>query len=316
LSPEPVYESDPNAQPDSDFEPGTVAHLVAGNHGRLLDARRTPIVVLGTAPDTGTFELEVVAFEDKGARWDIELEHVDRFQFERGSAQLERDQITVLQAAVDRLDVMTAIPSQPEDRAQTERQITERALLAREFVSGEAPRVALASYISSLGLADVEAGFAERWVSNPGSGELVKGHAMILARLGLCAYHGKIQRSPDLFAGTWSAERRAEHIVSRLGFVRELYAQLGQSRVILFRGMASEAPFRLPEPRSFLSATFEPRVAEAHFAGSPRTVAAALYRQSVPIERLFMTYRETAAFSGQFRESEAVLLGDPASPLF
>ena len=29
-----------------------------------------------------------------------------------------------------------------------------------------------------------------------------------------------------------------------------------------------------------------------------------------------MTHRETAAMNRQFRESEAILLGDPASPLF
>jgi len=29
-----------------------------------------------------------------------------------------------------------------------------------------------------------------------------------------------------------------------------------------------------------------------------------------------MTYRETRAMNRQFRESEAVLIGDPASPLF
>ena len=33
-------------------------------------------------PATGTWELEVLAFEDAGARWILELERVDHFQFE------------------------------------------------------------------------------------------------------------------------------------------------------------------------------------------------------------------------------------------
>ena len=75
-------------------------------------------------------------------------------------------------------------------------------------------------------------------------------------------------------------------------------------------------PLEPPRAQAFVSATFDPAVADAHFAGGVTTIAAALYRQSVPVERLFMTYRETPAMNRQFRESEGVLLGDPSSPLF
>ena len=170
--------------------------------------------------------------------------------------------------------------------------------------------------MTELGLAELEQTFANRFVSNASSGEVVKGHAIVLARLGLCPYDGKIQRDPTLFAGDWSEERRAEHILARLAFVGELFAAEGVEAVTLYRGLASDVPLRPPKHPSFVSATFDRRVAEAHFAGAATTIAAALYRQVVAVERLFMTYRETRAMNRQFCESEGVLLGDPGSPLF
>jgi hypothetical protein len=44
--------------------------------------------------------------------------------------------------------------------------------------------------------------------------------------------------------------------------------------------------------------------------------SARLDRQIVPLERVFMTYLETAAMNRQFREAEAVLFEDPDNPAF
>ena len=77
----------------------------------------------------------------------------------------------------------------------------------------------------------------------------------------------------DLFAGDWAEERRAAHVVARLAFVRELFAPEG-GHVTLYRGLASERPLEPPRGASFVSATFDPAVAEAHFGGGPTTVAA------------------------------------------
>lgn len=41
-----------------------------------------------------------------------------------------------------------------------------------------------------------------------------------------------------------------------------------------------------------------------------------LYRQPVPIERVFMTYFETAQMNRQFEEAEVVLFWDANNPLF
>jgi hypothetical protein len=82
-----IYESDPEAAPDSEFVPGELALLVAGNRGRLLDGRRTPVTVTAVRPATGDFEIEVGAFEDAGARWLLPLQDVGRFQFARDAAR-------------------------------------------------------------------------------------------------------------------------------------------------------------------------------------------------------------------------------------
>jgi hypothetical protein len=154
----------------------------------------------------------------------------------------------------------------------------------------------------------MEQAFAERYVSNPGAGELVKGHRIVLAELGLAPYVGKIVRDPGLFAGSWSRERRAEHILARLAFVPELFRAAGHETVTLWRGMSTEQPLEPLPPQSFVSATFSREVAKSHFAGTERSVASALYRNVVPVERLFMTYVETEAMNLQFLEAEAVLI--------
>jgi len=65
-----------------------------------------------------------------------------------------------------------------------------------------------------------------------------------------------------------------------------------------------------------VSCTFSPAVAEAHFAGGPSTTCAVMWRQTVNPDRLFMTFLETAAMNRQFKEAEAVLIGDPANRAF
>lgn len=313
---DPIYECDPSAAPDADFEPGTLAHLVPGNRGRMLDPRRTPVVVTRLLPEIAMFELEVAAFEDAGARWEIDAERVGRFQFEPGQAQASAAMVSTLEEASARFSQPLLVPCTDAGRDATAKRITATRSRARPFLPGESTIEALEAFLGDLGLAELDDAFARRFVSNPSSSELVKGHAIVLAKLGLCPYAGTIVRSADLFTGAWSEAHRAEHIVARLAFVRELFATEGVDRVTLYRGMAGDRPLEPPRAQSFVSTTFDPAVAEAHFAGSRTTTAAALYRQSVPVERLFMTHRETRAMNRLFRESEAVLIGDPASPLF
>jgi hypothetical protein len=317
-----IYESDPDAAPDSDFVAGELDRLVVGNRARLLDARRTPVAVTGVDPATGTFEVEIGAFEDAGARWVLPVEDVADFQFARATAIASVDAVAELERAVARFDRPDHVHADPAARAQTLRQVAAaRRRVDIPFAVDLAAHVArregdprlfalLAEHLGDL--ADMDRRLAAAFVSNPRSGEHVKGHAIVLAELGLCPYRGKAVRDPRAFDGEWSKERRAAHVVARLAFAGALWPD----DVTLYRAAATEGPLPAPRPSSFVSATFSPEVAGAHFEGGPRTRVAVLWRQSVAVERLFMSFLETAAMSERFREAEAILIADPSNRAF
>ena len=306
-----IYQSDPDSAPDEEFEPGRLEHLVTGNAGRLLDQRRTPVTVVGLDVETGMFEVEIGAFEDAGARWRVPMEDVGRFQFARGG---ERADAAPLAAAVERFDrPLTVEPGPPRERPDVRPALDARGVPARLDASALTADPELAAVARAVldehGLAEMDEAFARRYASNPWSGELVKGHAIVAAELGLAPYHGKVVRDPALFDGGWSKERRAEHLLVRLALTGELWTRAGATRVELFRGSAGEGTRRAERPSTFVSATFSRAVAEAHFAGGPRTRWAELATARVPVGRLLMTFWETAALNERYAEAEAILLG-------
>ena len=104
------FESDPDRAPDSDFEPGSASHLCVGNEGRLLDSRRTPVRVKDVWYETGLAGVEILAFEDRGAVWDVPFEEVGKYQFYRmesceGPLQSRRRE-TALVSASFRMDIV------------------------------------------------------------------------------------------------------------------------------------------------------------------------------------------------------------------
>jgi hypothetical protein len=323
-----VYQSSPDMAPDIDFEPGSLHHLVAGNRGRLLDPRRTPVSVAGVRLEVGFFDVRVEAFEDAGASWEVPLEEVSRFQFERGGRQATSGQVAAMEQAVARLAREQVVAARKADRARTEARITTQRkdadtwlaarsqfLAARRGLPDPATRrgdgalaADLEAYLRERDCWDVESAFAMQYVSNPGSGEMVKGHRIVLAELGLVSYAGAIVRDPSTFSGGLARARRADHIVRRLAFLRALLARLQIDQVRLWRGLSADAPLRRNEKRSFVSTTFDEAVARSHFDAGLDRPSRALVCQTVPCDRLFMTYLETAAMNARFLEAEAVLL--------
>lgn len=322
-----VYQSDPNPRPDSEFEPGTLAHLVPGNRGRMLDPRRTGVSLTALHPERGAMDLRIEAFEDKGAVWEIPFEEIGHYQFAKGSATADESVQAEARAAVERLDRPLEVPRNDDARADTlaclaayredaDRWLGGHARFFRE--GGELPdpdtrcgdsRLAadLTAYLGSHGLTGLESVFATRFVSNPYAGEMVKGHRLVMAELGLTPFRGKVVRDPDLFEGAWARERRREHILRRMAFVHAVFLRLELPRVNLFRGFSTTDPVRPPANRTFVSASFSLAVAKSHFT-SAADGTGVLYRHAVPVERLFMTYHETAQMNEQFLEAEAVVL--------
>jgi hypothetical protein len=330
-----VYESDPDKAPDSDFVPGLLRLIRVGNEGRMLDPRRTPVTVVGIHAQIGMFELEVSAFEDKGARWRLPLEDVGKFQFAHGSPEAGASEIEVFEQAVVRFDKSVTIEADPAvavvTRARLEDESRRASAWLREssefFATGRALPIDsgdgdpllfsdLARYLDTHGVADLEREVAETYVSNPHSGEVLKGHRIVLAEMGLVGYRGKIVRDPDTFTGRWAKNNRERHIVARLGFVRAMLGMAGLERIVLYRSLSFEGQPRGRNDATFVSSTFSRRLAESWLDTDEQRYTVVMTRQPVAVERVFMTFLETAAMNSRFREAEAVLLADEATQQF
>src|SRR5688500_1421704 len=98
------FQFDPNRAPDADFEPGELHHLCVGNEGRLLDFRRTPMRIIRRCDETGLATIEILAFEDKGALWDLPYEEAGRYQFNRGSSRASAEALARIEQAATRLN--------------------------------------------------------------------------------------------------------------------------------------------------------------------------------------------------------------------
>jgi hypothetical protein len=301
----------------------------------LLDARRTPVTVAGVDRALAVFEVVVEAFEDAGARWRLPLDYVARFQFARGGALLDEREAGALQGLVVEAMRALEVPATGAARAHTDRALALEGARVREAIASRAAlreldlaaHVAaregceeaitlLASLAAERGVAPLEQELARTYVSNPESGEIVKGHAIVLAEMGLCAYSGRIVVDESLFDGDGAKDRRRAHILLRLAFLRELMAAIGRDEVELYRGAAHEGAVPASRVPSLVAATFSREVATSHFDGGPTTRTALLARQRVPVGRLFMTFLETAAMNDRYREAEAVLIGDPGNLAF
>ncbi len=315
-----MHQRDPNQRPDADYEPATLRHLVPGNVGRLLDPRRTPMRVVGARPEVGMFDIEITGFEDAGARWVTPLERAGIFQVELGSATLEA--VGELEEAIARfnrpLKVQQAETTPPLTALREAAAPHARGLsVDTSGVKGEAVvHAALRAFMEGLGLWELEEAFARQFVCNPYSGELIKGHRIVMAELGLAEYVGTIVRDPATFEGALSREERSRHVLARLAFVRELFEGAGHDAVTVWRGLSTAARLEPPRNLTFVSSSFSREVAESLFAGGDETRVALLMRQRVPVDRLFMTYVETEAMNERYLEAEAVLLFEEGNLAF
>ncbi len=304
----PVHQSDPNRKPDSAYVPGELGCLVPGNRCRLLDGRRTPGVIEAIDETSGFFRWRITAFEDEGKSWDVPIEKVTRYQFERSSDRKVPGCVRRLRRLADRLSEPLVIrPSQAARRA-VGREITETERAADCWLESESSFFAqgqtldltvrdgprelahdLRRYLNSQSetLSQIEAKSAEAVVLNPDSGEWIKGMLIVMAESGLVGYSGTIVRTQDLFDGLGAKELRHAYCVHRLAFVRAAFRRAGYSEVVVYRGMASESRWLEPS-RSIVSCTFSLRVARsfAGFRRSSRFKTSCLLKLTVPIERL------------------------------
>lgn len=114
-----IYQSREDTLPDSEFEPGQHSHLVVGNHGRLLDSRRTPVRIVDLRTSLGVFVAQIEDFEDRGAIGEVPFEEVDRYQFAKAEKRASEDVLSEIKRSVERFDRPLRIACDPKRRAAT-----------------------------------------------------------------------------------------------------------------------------------------------------------------------------------------------------
>jgi hypothetical protein len=329
------FQSDPNRSPDSEFEPGELHHLCLGNEGRLLDFRRTPVRIDKLCDETGLATVRILAFEDKGALWDLPYEDVGKYHFRRCSLRASHQAIERIRDAVREFNREMDIRCDSRIREQTlqavslERQRAEAWLNehSRFFQSGncitagepEGSPLLYAdtrNYLSERKVWDLEAVFTRQYVSYM-LNEMVKAHRIAIAHLALAPYNGKVLRDPVQTTDLLSLERRATHVIVRMGFVQAVFQRCGFKSVVLYRMESCDGPLHSRRSGTVLtSASFRMDIVQEMSGWSDPNRTVAIYRQAVPIQRLLMTYLETEAMNRPFREAEAILLSDPGNAAF
>jgi hypothetical protein len=225
-----MYQTDPDALPDTAFAPGELRWIVTGNTGRLLDDRRTPVRVTALDLAHGYFEAEILAFEDAGARWLVPLEDVTRYQFAAEGESAGPDAVAAMTEAIARLDVPLEITADPAAGLRSRGEIAAAREHADAWLTAHGvaesidpdPYIArcrgsddaagwLAAYLAEAtppGLAALDTELTAGYVSSPGSGDLVRAHLIVLAELGLCRYRGNAIRDPASLDGPYSRDAR------------------------------------------------------------------------------------------------------------
>ena len=269
------FQSDPNRSPDSEFDPGELHHLCVGNEGRLLDFRRTPVRVEKLSDETGLATIQILAFEDQGALWDLLYEEVGKYQFKKGFSTVSAEALKRIQEAVKRLNREVDIPCDLSRREQTlqalsrERELAEAWLVehSRFFRSGsripegepEGSSLLYAdtrAYMAQRDLGDLEALFTRQYVSHFFN-EAVKAHRIAIAQLGLASYKGEMLRDPFQTGDALCLERRATHVIVRMGFVQAIFERCGRESIVLYRMESCEGSLRpRPSGTALVSASF------------------------------------------------------------
>lgn len=99
-----THEHDENMRPDSEFIKGDLSFLVKGNKCRLLDGRRTTGFIESYDYESAMFRWRITKYEDKGKYWDMPAEKINRFQFEKDAAQLNKVEIQNVKEMIQGFD--------------------------------------------------------------------------------------------------------------------------------------------------------------------------------------------------------------------
>lgn len=319
-----IHESDHN------FDNGTLAHLIVGNEGRVLDGRRTPGYIEHYDKDNAMFIWRITGFEDAGNFWEIPAEQINCYQFRKGSPRLSQEEVSCISKRCQELNKTLCIPKSATDHAQTEQEIAKQEEVACEWITqhsafyhagaefdfnakegSELLFGDLENYLKARGLYEVEKETAEQYLLNPYSGEWIKGMKIVMAEMGLIAYNSTYPRKKETFMGIGSKEKRIAYVIARTAFIRSIFKLKGITEIPLFRGMSSEIDF-YQTPQTLISTTLSAATAMkfADIKQSSKARSAYFVKFTCPVDKLFMTFFETKQFSERYKEQEAVIFYD------
>ena len=325
-----MHEQHTILEPDDNFDPGTLAHLVVGNEGRVLDGRRTPGFIEHYDEESAMFLWRITGFEDAGNCWEIPAEQINCYQFRKGSPRLPQEEVFRISKRCEKLNQILSIPKSETVRAETEQAIGKQEKMAAEWIKRNSAFYQagagfdfgakegiellygdLENYLRENGLYEAEKETAEQYLLNPYSGEWIKGMKIVMAELGLIAYNGTYPQKKETFQGYGSKEKRIAYIIARTAFVRSIFKLKGITEIPLFRGMASEIDF-YETPQTLVSTTCSVSTAMefADMKQSSKARSAYVVKVTCPVENLFMTFFETRQFSERYKEQETVIFYD------
>jgi len=327
-----IYQKDDNILPDSEFLEGSLAYLVPGNKGRLLDARRTPIQIDKYLPESGLLYIKILKFEDKGSIWELPAEEITDFQFEKDCKTLDLAQVNCIKIALEKLDndlIIQANSKQIKKTSQKIDEITPRIIKWIEENSSyfskkktldlnlsEGPielQNDFANYMQLQKLKDLDYRISQTWASQSG-GEIIKALQQTMAEMGLLNYYGKSMRDENIYKAI-SKDTLKNYIVNRLAFIRSFFDKVGIEKLTLYRGMSSEKGWK-PNYKSWSSWTPILHVANCHAdfeafgAHQNKSTDSYLFKRTFSVEKIFMTYFETKGLNQQWKETEVIVIHD------
>ncbi len=277
----PLHQNNKNMLPDSYFETGTIAHIVAGNKGRVLDGRRTPGFIESYNAESAMFIWRITDFEDKDNYWEIPAEEIKNYQFEKKSAKLGINNIKIIEDKCKIFEQKLKITSNKNELNTALKLITDKKLLIKNWLIEQSEFVKfghlklditaktgnkflfndLKNYLTINNLYELEKKTAEQYSLNPYSGEWIKGLKIVLAEMGLLDFNDKMPRTADIFSGIGKKNKRKNYIITRMAFV-QAYLELAElNEIQLFRGMVTEKD-NYETTKTIISASFNPNVAK------------------------------------------------------
>jgi hypothetical protein len=323
------YQEDNQHLPDSEYMPGDIRYIAAGNKGRYLDNRRTQGLIESVNEKKAVFYWRVGAFEDKDTIWELDFEEIENFQFETGASVISKYKIAQYEKEKKKYNHKIIINNNVNDLLKSNHaikmeisNIKERGFLGalaemeiEKLNSNKAIiQESLYSYLLENKLNNLDEKITGMIVSNPYSGEILKHLWFRLAKLGFVRYENRV---PKLLEGIPEGKDIEAYIIKRIAFVRALFEISGVLEITTYRGVNS--PYKwLSFPKAFSSWTLDYSVANdlAKINDDTNIEVAYIMKRRTRTTEIFLTSIETKAMNRAYDEKEVLLFANPENGIY